>query len=69
MSYLRIKVITFSGIVLIAVNALGTEWVNFPGGVVEGAPPTLNVVTSDGEQTVIEIFTPGMWVEEVDVEG
>jgi len=68
MSYLRIKVITFSGIVFIAVNALGTEWVNFPGGVVEGAPPTLNVVTSDGEHTVIEIFTPGMWVEEVNVE-
>ena len=41
----------------------------FPPGVSEGEPPLINVITSDETHTVIEVTTPGMWVEDVDVEG
>ena len=42
-------------------------WVTFPGGVGE-EPPAFNVLESDANHTVVEVNTPGMWVEYVTVE-
>ncbi len=44
-------------------------WVMFPPAETEGEPPTVNVLESDGDHTVVEITVPSMWVEDIDVEG
>lgn len=42
-------------------------WVAFLPGYPEGTAPVVNVVTSDENHAVVEITTPGMWVEEIEV--
>jgi len=55
---------------LFANQALAdTTWVTFLPGYPEGTPPVVNVVTSDENHTVVEIITPGMWVEEIEEGG
>ena len=60
-----------SYIVLFSIAAfaapVNSEWVSFAGGP-EG-PPEVTVIESDGDHTIIEVYTPGMYVEEVDVDG
>ncbi len=44
-------------------------WVMFAPGVAEGEPPSINVIESDADHTVVEITVPGMWVDDIDVDG
>ena len=54
--------------VLFANHALAdATWVNFLPGYPEGTAPVVNVVTSDENHAVVDVITPGMWVEEIEV--
>jgi hypothetical protein len=46
-----------------------TNWVTFLPEYPEGTPPVVNVVTSDENHAVVEIITPGMWVEDIEEGG
>jgi hypothetical protein len=45
----------------------GADWVSFTGEP-EG-PPEVTVLESDGDHTIVEVSTPGMYVEEIEVDG
>ncbi len=59
--------IVYAVISLTPVQA--ATWVAFPPGGEEGAPPTVNVLSSDADHTVVEVTIPGMWVEDIEIEA
>jgi hypothetical protein len=54
---------------LIFTGVCASDWVSFPGGTNEPEPPTLTVLESNEQQTVLRITIPGMLVNEVKVDG
>ena len=41
-------------------------WITFLPEYPEGTAPLVNVLISDEEHAVVEVTTPGMWVEEIE---
>ncbi len=44
-------------------------WLEFVPGYPEGQAPLINVLASDEDHAVVEITTPGMWVEDIEESG
>ena len=58
------------GLLLIALKSYGSPyWVSFIEDFPEGSLPEYSVIESDSSHTIIEVVTPGMWVEDVTING
>jgi hypothetical protein len=65
----RKTTVTLSVITLLMfTGAYASDWVSFPGGTNEPEPPTLTVLESNEQQTVLRITIPGMLVDEIEVD-
>lgn len=66
----RKTTVTLSVITLLMfTGAYASDWVSFPGGTNEPEPPTLTVLESNEQRTVLRINIPGMLVDEIEVDG
>ncbi len=63
------KIIILTLIALVSYAHAEPTWTVFTGNFPEGTPPIVNVISSDEDSTVVEITTPGMWEEEVEIDG
>ena len=63
-----IKTVLFIFLVSLNPAYADSTWVSFPGGTGAG-PPSYNVVESDAEHTVVEVYVPGVWVDDIDESG
>lgn len=62
------KIIILTLTALVSYAHAEPTWTVFTGNFPEGTPPIVNVISSDEDSTVVEITTPGMWEEEIEVD-
>ena len=62
------KIIILTLIALVSYAHAEPTWTVFTGNFPEGTPPIVNVISSDEDSTVVEITTPGMWEEAIEVD-